>query len=315
MLLAVNLRNVDLNLLVALRALLEEHHVTRAALRIGVSQPAMSNALTRLRLTFDDELLVRTPSGMEPTERALELQRPLKRILHEIERVLERDGDFSPSRTVRVFRLRMGDLHDVLFLPSIMSTIEQTAPGISLSVVYMTPAETIDAIANDDIDLAVSVGLDHPKTIRSVDFYEDRLVCVMRPGHPAASEPLTLETYLSLDHIKVAQSRADHRFIDDELARRNVVRRVPLQVQHWLVAPEIVRHTDLVSATWERIAGNFSKNGELICQPLPFGPGKFMFKIYWHRRYDNNSAHRWLRSIVLGSATKKLLHDNPAIQK
>jgi DNA-binding transcriptional LysR family regulator len=306
----MKLRNLDLNLLVALDALLEERHVTRAALRVGLSQPAMSNALTRLRVTFNDELLVRTPSGMEPTPRGMELQRPIKRVLHEIQKVLESDGDFSTTQSSRMFRLRMGDLHNVLFLPSVMSTIESTAPNVKLSVVYLKSSDTIDALIHDDIDLAISVGLDYPKTICSADFYEDRLVCVMRPGHPALKAPLTLEAYLALDHIKVAQSRADRRFIDDELARLNVVRRVPLQVQHWLVAPEIVRQTNLVSATWQKIAGRYSRNGELICLPLPFGPRKFAFKIYWHRRYDKNAAHQWLRNIVLASAKNLPVQDS-----
>lgn len=298
---AMNLRNLDLNLLVALNALLEEQHVTRAALRLGLSQPAMSNALTRLRRAFGDELLVRTPSGMEPTARALELQRPLRQVLHEIEKMTERGRDFEPETTSKMFRLRMGDLHNVLFLPSIRADIERTAPGVRLSVAYMTPSHTIDALTNDDIDLAISIGLNHSKAIRSVDFYVDRLVCVMRRGHPAAHKPMTMEHYLSLDHIKVAQSPADRRFIDDELARQGRVRRIPLQVQHWLVAPDIVRHTDLVSATWESIAHRYDREGALLSRPLPFGPRTFHFKLYWHRRNDKDAAHQWLRQIVLNS--------------
>ncbi len=302
----MSLRNIDLNLLVALDALLEEHHVTRAALRVGLSQPAMSNALARLRLTFDDELLVRTPSGMEPTERAIKLRRPLRRVLNEMERFLERDRDFSADNSRETFRLRMGDLHNVLLLPSISSKIEQTAPHIKLSVSYMTPPETVDALMNDDIDLAISTGLLPPKLIRSVDLYDDHLVCVMRPGHPASNRLLTLETYLALDHIKVAQSRADNRFIDDELAKRGLVRRVPLQVQHWLVAPDIVKRTNLISVTWASIAGEFSRNGELICMPLPFGQRTFTFKLYWHRRYEKKASQRWLRKLILDAGSETL---------
>src|SRR6516164_5314627 len=215
----MNLRSIDLNLLVALDALLEERHVTRAALRVGLSQPAMSNALTRLRLTLKDELLVRTPSGMEPTPRAIELQRPIKRVLHEIEKALESDDEFAAASSSKMFRLRMGDLHNVLFLPSVMSAIEREAPSVTLNVVYLRSTETIDALVNDDIDLAISVVLDYPKTICTADFYEDRMVCVMRPGHPALNSPITLDSYLALDHIKVAQSLADRRFVDNELAR------------------------------------------------------------------------------------------------
>jgi DNA-binding transcriptional LysR family regulator len=298
----MNLRKIDLNLLVAFDALLDERHVTRAALRVGLSQPAMSNALTRLRATLKDELLVRTPSGMEPTPRAIELQKPIKRILHEIEKALESEDDFLPAKSSRMFRLRMGDLHNVLFLPSVTSSIQREAPNVSLSVIYLKSSDTIDALINDDIDLAISVNLTHPKTIKSADFYQDRMVCVMRPEHPAAKTPMTLEAYLALDHIKVAQSLADRRFIDDELARLHVVRRVPLLVQHWLVAPEIVRRTNLVSATWEKIATKYSADGQLLVLPLPFGPPKFSFKLYWHSRYDKNAAHRWLRSIVFASA-------------
>lgn len=299
----MNLRNLDLNLLVALNALLEEQHVTRAALRLGLSQPAMSNALTRLRQTFNDELLVRTPTGMEPTARAVDLQRPLRNVLREIEKITDRN-DFVPTRSTKLFRLRMGDLHNVFFLPSIRASIERGAPHVQLSVAYMPPVATVEAIINDDIDIAISIGLDHPKSIRSVDFYSDRLVCVMRHGHPAAAKRMTMEHYLSLDHIKVAQSPADRRFIDDELARLGRVRRIPLQVQHWLVAPDIVKQTNLVSATWDRVAHRYVRSGELIARPLPFGPRIFNFRLYWHRRNERDAAHRWLREIMLEATDK-----------
>lgn len=298
-----NLRNVDLNLLVILDALLDERHVTRAALRIGLTQPSVSNALNRLRAVFGDELLVRTPSGMEPTPRALQLQRPMRRVLREIEKIVEEDSDFVPATAQNLFRLRMGDLHNVFFLPPIIAEMERTAPGIQLSVSYMPPDETVNALMNDEIDLAISIGLDHPKSIRSTQLYTDRLVCVMRQGHPAASREMTLDLFLSLNHIKVAQSPADPRFIDDELARQSLIRKIPLQVQHWLVAPDIVENTDLVSTTWKRIVDHYCRDSNLVSVPLPFGPKAYKFRIYWHRRYDGSAANGWLRSIVLNSSS------------
>jgi DNA-binding transcriptional LysR family regulator len=295
----MNLRTVDLNLLVALDALIAEQHVTRAALRCGLSQPAMSSTLRRLRDLFGDELLVRTTAGMEPTPRARHLIGPVRQVLQDITRIIEAERSFAPLDSARTFSMRMGDLHDVLIMPHIVARLEREAPGIALRVAHLPPDQTVAALEAGEIDFGISTGLDHPKTIRSVPLYRDRIVCVFRKGHPHARLPMTLENFLALRHIKIAQSPTDTRFVDDAITRLGRTRNVVLNVQHWLGAPEIVRGTDLVSVMWERMASRMSQNDSLVLGELPFALKPFHFCLYWHRRHDGDAAHAWMRQLVL----------------
>jgi DNA-binding transcriptional LysR family regulator len=295
----MNLRNVDLNLLVAFDALMIELHVTRAALRCGLSQPAMSSTLRRLRTLFGDELLVRTTGGMEPTRRARTLAEPVRQVLQEITRLIAAERSFDASRSNRSFTMRMGDLHDVLILPNLMARLDREAPGIFLRVVHLPPEQTVAALEAGEIDLGISTGLDHPKTISSTPIYRDRIVCVFRKGHPTARLPMTLENFLQLRHVKIAQSPTDTRFVDDAIARLGRSRNVVLNVQHWLGAPEIVRGTDLVSVMWERMASRFSQDDSLTLVELPFALQPFDFRVYWHRRHNGDPAHLWLRQVVV----------------
>jgi DNA-binding transcriptional LysR family regulator len=181
----VNLRSVDLNLLVALDALLRELHVTRAADCIGLSQPAMSNALARLRHIFKDELLVRTPTGMQATPRALKLMEPTRQVIRQIERVFESDPGFDPRQSDRIFAVRLSDLLQLLLLPSLLERIGPEAPAVAFVIVHPPPApRTVEALEKDEIDLAVSMGLEHPGPIRAEVLFSDRMVCVMRRTHP-----------------------------------------------------------------------------------------------------------------------------------
>lgn len=295
----MNLRTVDLNLLVALDALMAELHVTRAALRCGLSQSAMSSTLHRLRDLFDDDLLVRTSGGMKPTPRARQLVGPLRQVLQDVRRIIETGRSFDPQLSSRTFNLRMGDLHDVLILPHIVTRLEREAPGIVLRIAHLPPEQTVAALEAGEMDFGISTSLDHPKTIRSVPLYRDRIVCVFRKNHPTARLPMTLENFLALRHIKIAQSPTDTRFVDDAVARLGRSRNVVLNVQHWLGAPEIVRGTDLVSVMWERMANRMSHDDSLVLTGLPFVLKPFDFRLYWHRRYDGDPAHRWMRQLTI----------------
>lgn len=302
----VNLRAVDLNLLVALDALMAELHVTRAALRCGLSQPAMSSTLHRLRELFGDELLVRTSGGMKPTPRARQLVGPVRQVLQDVRRIIETGRSFDPQVSSRAFNLRMGDLHDVLILPHIITRLELEAPGIVLRVAHLPPEQTVAALEAGEMDLGISTSLDHPKTIRSVPLYRDRIVCVFRKNHPAARLPMTLENFLALRHSKIAQSPTDTRFVDDAMARLGRSRNVVLNVQHWLGAPEIVRGTDLVSVMWERMANRMSHDDSLVLARLPFVLKPFDFRLYWHRRYDGDPAHRRMRQLIINVCQSKM---------
>jgi len=293
----VNLRSIDLNLLVALDALLSERHVTRASDKVGLSQPAMSNALSRLRGMFADELLVRTATGMKPTPRALELVDPLRQLLRQIERVLESDSGFDPATAQRTFTIRMSDILACMLLPQLVAQ-GRASPGIGYNVLHLPPALTIDALERDEIDLAVSMGLDHSNAIRSHKLLRDRMVCIMRKAHPIArKKTIAFDDFIDQEHMKVSMSPTDLRFVDDVLGEMGHQRKIALNVPHWLVVPHVLKQSDLVEVMPGHLATTLMDN-DLKMFDVPFESGPFSWNMYWHRRYDQSNANRWLREHV-----------------
>lgn len=293
----INLRTLDLNLLVALDALLQELHVTRAALRVGLSQPAMSSALGRLRQLFKDELLVRTASGMQATPRALELVEPTRQIIRQIEQVFASDAAFDPATSTRTFNIRLSDLLSRLLLPSLLEAVAAERSAIGLSVAHLPPARTVDALEKDEIDLAVSTGLVHSTSIRSEPLLHDRMVCLMRAANPMASADLDLDAFLRARHLKVSMSSTDLRFVDHVLADKGLARDVALNVPHWLVVPDVLERTDLLAAMPRRLARLLLRD-TLVMRDLPFASEPFAWSMYWHRRHEGTAAVGWLRTTL-----------------
>jgi DNA-binding transcriptional LysR family regulator len=289
----MSLRTVDLNLLVALDALLSEKHVTRASQRIGLSQPAMSNALGRLRATFGDELLVRTSTGMMPTPRALELVEPVRQLLRQVERILESDAGFDPARSDRAFAIRMSDILAYLILPPLVARKPRPS-RVTYSIVHLPPAQTVDALERDEIDVAVSMGLEHSNAILHEKVLKDRMVCVMRSAHPIAGRRLTLDSFLAQEHLKQSMSPTDQRFVDSVLADTGHRRRIALNVPHWLVVPHVLKQTDLL-VVMPGLLATALMDDELRMFELPFDSAPFDWRMYWHRRHDQSPASRWIR--------------------
>jgi DNA-binding transcriptional LysR family regulator len=297
---SLNLRSVDLNLLVFFDALMAERHVTRAASKVAVSQSAMSNALARLRHVFRDELFIRTARGMEPTPRALELGPAVRAILQQTTRLMASDVFFDAASSERQFICRMSDLVGSLVLPLLMSRLKTQAPGVTLEVVHLSPEDTLAALDADRLDVALSMHLHHRNTIRSEPLFSDRMVCLMREGHPLAKGTMTLKKLLSFGHVRVAMSPTDIRFVDNVLADKGVERRVVLTVPHWLLVPRVLAGTDLISVISERAAKTFVGEGTVM-RPLPYTSEQFSWTMYWHRRYEHSGAHQWLRDALTAS--------------
>lgn len=300
-----NLRGVDLNLLVVLDALLRERHVTRAARTIGLSQPAMSSALARLRSVFKDELLVRTASGMQPTPRAEALAETVRQTIGQIERMLESDQSFDAATSLRRFSIRLSDLLSYLLLPSLMSEITRIAPRISLDVRHLSPTQTIDALERDEIDVAVSMGLQHTATIKRQVLFNDRMVAIMNASHVLAHGKITLKRFLATRHLKVSMAPTDIRFADDVLSKSNATRDVALNVPHWLLVPRVLATTDQVAV----MPGAFAaavRDEALVVRNLPFAAKSFDWCLYWHRRHDADPANRWLRARIEAATREHL---------
>jgi DNA-binding transcriptional LysR family regulator len=294
----VHLRNVDLNLLLIFDALMEERHVTRAGQRVGLTQPAMSSALGRLRHVLQDDVLVRKPAGMEPTPRACELWESIRQILRHTERVLTQTTVFTASTAQRTFRLRMSDNFLLLSMPAIAAHVGREAPQVRLEVVHLSPVQTVAALETDAIDIALSTGLAVPSTIDCLALVRDELVCLVRRDHPQARAPLDMATFLTVHHVKIAHSPLDMRFIDGQLAAQGLARTIGLTVEDWLAVPHIVAGSDLLAVMPRSIAERYTTTCPLVLVPVPFGQHHLTWCLYWHKRHTADAGHRWLRDVL-----------------
>lgn len=298
----MNLRQLDLNLLVALDALLRTRHVTRAGQALGIGQPGMSAALARLRQLFGDDLLVKQGSEMRPTARALALEPELRRLLRDVDRLVSEPAAFAPGDSRRGFTLRMSDLLSLLILPSVADRLSRSAPGVTLETVHLSPEATLDALETNRVDLAVSTGLAVPKSVAEAPLHDDEVVVVSRRDHPAAGAIGSMPGFLALRHVKIAQSPIDDRFADRQLAEAGHARSVALTVPHWLVVPEIVARSELVATMPLSIAGRFAADGRIALHRPPFARTAFRWSLYWHRRHQGDEGHAWLRALVTQAA-------------
>lgn len=289
--LAHNLRAVDLNLLVVLDALLHERHLTRAAARLPMSQPAVSHALARLRTLLGDPLFHRTRGGLRPTPHALALEAPLRDVLAQVRRLLA-GAVFEPAASRRTFRLAMSDYGASVVLPPLVRRLRAEAPGIDLEISYTSRGGMIAGVADGQLDLALAVFGETPADIRRAVLFQEPFVCVMDAASSAG--PLTLDDYLARPHVLVAASQ-DQRSgeVDAALARLGRARRVALRLPHWTAAPAVVAGTDLVLTVAQRTV--MPTPPGLAVQPVPFPIDPLGFEMIWHERTDGDAGLRWLR--------------------
>lgn len=292
----MQLSELDLNLLVAFDALLQEGSVTRAARRVGISQPAMSNALKRLRLALEDELLVRAGGGMVPTPRALELHGPVRSALATLHRALNHDATFDPASARRHFRIVSTDYAEMVLLPGIAESLRERAPSVDLTVRPMGPE--LPGLAAGQLDLAVGVFRDVPAGHVQQALFRDRFVCVARADHPRLQGGLDLDTYCDLQHVLISASGRGPGVVDHFLEREGRSRRVALRVPHFVVAPMVVARTDMVLTLASRLACRLAPmlNLQVLAPPLELPT--FTIRQLWHERYRHDAGHRFLRGLV-----------------
>ncbi|MDB4935268.1 MAG: Transcriptional regulator [Labilithrix sp.] len=300
------LEALDLNLLVALRALLVEGHVTKAAARVGLSQPAMSHALARLRELLGDPLLVRTATGMKPTARAESMRLPLERALEDLGRALASPAPFDPRLSTRKFRIATNDYMELVLLPRLLARLWAEAPGIDVRLTNLADRANED-LTEGRIDFAMGVvgelgAPDVPQGIRSQRLVSDGFVCVVREGHPVVKKRLSLDDFIALPHALVAPRGTTGSVVDSALQAIGKKRRVAVEVPHFLVAPHVVRETDVVLTLAKRVA--------LVLGPLlglrqlapPLELPGFTMTLLWHERQHADPAHAWLRSLMTSVA-------------
>lgn len=287
----MQLAGIDLNLLTALDALLEERNVTRAARRLGRTQPAVSHALRRLRDLLGDELLVRAPAGMLPTPRALAVRPALRAALEAAAHVLGPAPQFEPATADRTFTLFAADQVAFVLLPPLLARLGKEAPRVRIHV-RPVPQGGV----GDDSELAIGVFNDQPASVVQEPLFSSGFACVLRRGSAATRGRFDLERFVGLDHLQIAPRGIPGGPLDDELARVGRTRRIAVSVPHFLVAPYIVATSDLVWTAPSDLAHHFVRRLPLSLRPLPIALPAFTVMMRWHRRVDRDPGLAWLRA-------------------
>jgi DNA-binding transcriptional LysR family regulator len=295
----MDLRRIDLNLLVALDVLLDERSVTRAAARLGLSQPAVSRALARLRAIFADALLVEGRGGYLLSRRAEAIRPRLRGVLAEVGALLAA-GEFDPATAEGRLRLMMPDLLSATLGPPLLARLAAEAPGIGLDVLPPEPA-LADALENDLADAVIGLIDEAPAGVRRRSLHSDSYLTLLRAGHPAAAG-LTLERYLGLRHVVVSVTGVGPAPVDVALAAIGCTRTVSARVPGFLAAVEIVAGSDLVITLPASLARRVAANGRVVPVAPPLDLGSFTMSLVWHARHQDEPRHAWLRRTVVAAA-------------
>jgi DNA-binding transcriptional LysR family regulator len=303
----MNLRDIDLNLLIFLDALLELHSVTEAARQVGVSQPAMSNALARLRRLLGDPLLVRTSRGMRPTERARALRRPLRSALSQMEEAIISQRSFDPASTQRLFTPLVTDYAASVLMPRLVSVLEREAPHITLNLLN---AETnaMEQVERGEADFLINSMDQLPPNFHGQKLWSDRLVCLARRDHPALDEAgrLSLAAYLAQKHILITRTGLGLGWVDEALSQQGLSRNIAVLTRHYQLPRELVAESDLVATLPARIASYQARHLNLAILEPPIELPPLEIGIAWGAVEHYDPAHEWLRQRVIRIANESL---------
>lgn len=311
----LNFRTLDLNLLRVFDEVMAERSLTRAARNLSLTQPAVSNAMRRLRDALGDELVQRSGQGMAPTARALSLWPTVRAALHELQASLI-PSEFVPGTANSTFVLAMADATAAELIPGLIEIMESEAPGVSIRVVPLTTRDPRRLLDEEAFDLAVgyfpSVLADltahaqsgEPLLFSHRRIYNGEYVCVMRKGHPLAQGPLSLSRFCKARHLLVSFSGRPYGFIDESLASLGLERRVVLTVNQFFTAGRVVAQSNLLTVLPRHFVSVTGIADELVLRPLPFDVSPVHVDAVWHRRCEQRSAHAWLREAVMRASAK-----------
>ncbi|MEQ9208834.1 MAG: LysR family transcriptional regulator [Pseudomonadales bacterium] len=304
----MDLNKVDLNLLIYLDALLREQNVTRAAQQIGISQPAMSNGLRRLRSLFDDPILIRTSEGMTPTERAIELQPKIRDVLASIEQFVQPQNDFEPGTGTRMYRVMASDYVECTLLTRLTDYLREHAPGITLDI--LTPSDVgFRDVEQGKVDMVINRFEDMPLSFHQSTVWKDSFSCVLGREHLAASE-LNWESYMAAEHVWCSKTgmgigmgvnpekTQKLGWVDDAVDRAGGKRNIRVFTRHYQAAMLLCEQQHLIATVPTRYANLYRDNKKLLVLPAPFDIPTFELKIAWSPLLQHNPAHRWMRHLI-----------------
>lgn len=311
----MDLGRIDLNLLVHLDVLLREQNVTKAANHLGITQPAMSNGLKRLRALFEDPLLVRTSDGMAPTELAIKLKPLVREILFKVEKVVQPERDFDLNSS-RVFRIMASDYAESTLIPAVLSAVRKAAPNITLDV--LTPSDvSFEDVEQGRVDMAINRFDTLPQSFHQKTIWTDTFSCLMSPENPLV-QACTLERYLEASHIWVSktgfgvgvgvnpQDVQRLGWVDEALDKIGGKRKISVFTRHYQVAMLLAQQHDLVATLPSRAARLKSESAKLVMREPPFDIPAFELKMAWSPLLHHNAGHQWLRHLIIQVAETAL---------
>ncbi len=292
----MRLPSVDLNLFIVFDVVYEQGNLTRAARILNVTQPAVSNALKRLRAAFNDPLFVRTPHGVAPTPVADNISTSVKEALHLLNISLAEGDVFAPGLSNRTFTFSVNDLDEVKVIPKLMDKLGGLAPRVSIECFTVPRRDLESELTAGSLDFALDVPLFATRQLCRQQLSTEHYVCIVRPGHPAVGSKLTLDQYLDLEHIHVSGRRRGAGHVDRALDRLGRQRNIQLRMQNYMAGPQVVASTNLALTIPRSLAIMY----DMKMLELPFNVEALDQFLYWHKSADKDQANIWMRGILLG---------------
>lgn len=291
---------IDLRLLESLVALVSERSVSRAAERMGISQPRMSNVLARLRLIFADPLLVRVKREMAPTERAMQIAASLRAGLLQINAAMKVQRPFDPSGSEDIhFVLAMSDYTSTLIIPGLVRRLSKTAPQVRLSIKMTDPPRVRDWLDAGECDMAFGLFMNLGESLRAAVLAEDSGICIVRAGHPVLKAGLSLKSFAAAAHAEMGghptPTSTFEQMVDSACAELAVARRVAIRAPSLVLLAEIVAKTDLIATVPRSVADQFQERHQIQLLPVPLSLPAMNVTMVWHERDHRQPAHVWLR--------------------
>lgn len=294
----------DLNLVKVFLAISDTRSLTDAGQRLGLTQPAVSHALKRLRDQFQDPLFQRVGNRMEPTETATRLRGPFETALSLLDRTIHDAHSFDPAQSARRFRIAMTDTGEFYSMPRILAALDRVAPRASLTSVRIDPEETESALRSGQVDLALGYlpGLEDARC-RGEQLIQDRLVCLMREDHPAATGPWTEDSFAGLSFVDVSRAATGYQMAREILEQRGIRIGARARLEHFTVVPEVVRQSDFVAIFPHSIYARLAPRGGFVMRALPFDLPPYDIKLWVHDSFATDPALAWLRGLIVQTLT------------
>ena len=292
----MNLKETDLNLFIAFDTIYTEKNLTKAGQVLGITQPAVSNALARLREKFNDDLFVRTGSGMVPTQKTENMIQDVQSALTLIQQSVNEPDTFDASTTKRNFKLSLGDVSEGRVLPFIMKEIYKDAPNISIGSYAYLRSDQVHALSTNNLDFVVDPVIPRSDEINSEKVFEDDFVVMHREGHDLSKvKNVTVDDILNQKHLHVSGRKRGLHLIDVELDKIGYRRKVALRCQHFLIAPTIIQSTNLVLMGTR----SFAKRNNMPFVEIPIDIPMMEYFLIWHKSDEGDGGHIWMKDLII----------------